>query len=74
MYHYVVCYYVCCHSKPTTETGYTMDAIITVNYRVHLEDEDAKNIENGTMDIHDIDWSYYADNYTEAELVDVWED
>lgn len=67
-------YYVCCQSKPTTETGYTMDVIITVNYRVHLEDEDAENIENGTMDIHDIDWSYYADNYNETELVDVWED
>lgn len=51
-----------------------MDAIVTVNYRVHIEDEDAENIENGTMDIHDIDWSYYVDNYDEAEMIDVWED
>lgn len=51
-----------------------MDAIITVNYRVRLEDEDAENIENGTMDIHDIDWSYYIDNYDEAQMIDVWED
>ena len=51
-----------------------MDAIIAVNFRVHLEDEDAENIENGSMDIHDIDWSYYIDNYDEAEKIDVWED
>lgn len=51
-----------------------MDAIITVTYRVHIEDEDAENIENGTMDIHDIDWLYYVDNYDEAEMIDVWED
>ena len=60
--------------NPPTETGYTMDAIITVTYRVHIEDEDAENIENGTMDIHDIDWLYYVDNYDEAEMIDVWED
>lgn len=50
-----------------------MDAIITVNYRVHIEDEDAENIENGTMDIRDIDWSYYVDNYEEAELINIEE-
>ena len=33
-------------NNPLTETGYTMDAIITVNYRVHLEEEDAEDTEN----------------------------
>ena len=51
-----------------------MDAIITVYYRVHLDEEDAENIENGTMDICDIDWCYYVDNYSEAQMIDVCED
>lgn len=37
-----------------------MNAIITVEYYVHLHDEDAEAIENGEMDISDIDWSYYT--------------
>lgn len=37
-----------------------MDAIITVEYYVHLHDEDAEAIENGEMDIADIDWSFYT--------------
>ena len=51
-----------------------MDAIISVDYHVHIEDDDAKNIENDTMTLRDIDVSHYIDNCTEAELIDVFED
>lgn len=54
-----VCYYIAA-SKDPNRKGREMDAIITVEYYVHLHDEDAEAIENGEMDIADIDWSFYT--------------
>ena len=51
-----------------------MDVIITVEYRCTLEHQDARDIENGTMELNELDWGYYVDNYSEAQMIDVYED
>lgn len=44
---------------------------MTIRAVAKLDEEDAQNIENGEMNESDIDWSYYADNATDIELVDL---
>lgn len=46
---------------------------ITVSHLVKLEDEDAQAIENGSMAISDIDWSYYLDQPGDTVLEDIVE-
>lgn len=46
-----------------------MEARMVVEFIVTLDEEDADAIERGGMEPADIDWSYYADNFTERDLL-----
>lgn len=46
---------------------------IVVEYDCELAEEDATAIENGEMTVQDIDTSWYTDNSSTAEVVDIRE-
>lgn len=53
------------------------DKIMVVEFiisnTVTLDEEDASEIENGTMSLGDLDWSYYLDQCGTQELIEVRE-
>lgn len=44
-----------------------------ISNTVTLDEEDASEIENGTMNLSDLDWSYYLDQCGIQELIEVRE-
>lgn len=44
-----------------------------ISNTVTLEEEDAQEIESGTMTLNDLDWSYYLDQCGTQELIEVME-
>lgn len=45
-----------------------MEVTIHVAYFVTIDDDDAEKIETGKMDLNDIDWSYYVNEFSAIEL------
>lgn len=53
--------------------GKAMVVEFIISNTVTLDEEDASEIENGTMSLSDLDWSYYLDQCGTQELIEVRE-
>lgn len=44
-----------------------------ISNTVTLDEEDANRLDNGTLSLSDLDWSYYLDQCDTLELIEVRE-
>lgn len=51
-----------------------MKAAIQVTYVVELDEEDAEDIQQGKMNLDDIDVGYYIEEFQERIVDDIYED
>ena len=59
--------------QATEKRGKIMVVEFIISNTVVLDEEDASEIENGTMSLGDLDWSYYLDQCGTQELIEVRE-
>ena len=50
--------------------GSTMVVEFIISNTVTLDEQDAQEIESGTMNLSDLDWSYYLDQCGTQELIE----
>lgn len=60
-------------SQATEKRGKIMVVEFIISNTVTLDEEDASEIENGTMSLSNLDWSYYLDQCGTQELIEVRE-
>lgn len=49
-----------------------MEVIVNMTCYLTLDEEDTKKLEDGKMDLEDINWNYYAGKYTDMDVI--WAD